>query len=553
MPTNNKPATDLTVRQKQLATLYKNLTILREREAKYGGNAPLELVNQIDDHHQAIELIEKALDGQFSDDELEEALKPLLLAYQNGQVTKIVTYDIRWLPVVIVLIGVIGVMAYLYLQLRPTRQEKMERQFNVAVAEFLVQDENGNPVSSDDGQALANYLYQQIETKFEELELQKVVPWEVWGPTQTGPISGGSRADREKAAAARAAEINAHILIYGILTDQGERSHFEPEFFVNQASFESADEISGQHQLGKPILMGLPFEAQIQPIQNQALAGRVNALSQITLGLAYFSIDNYQDALPYFQRAADESRWRDTAGKEVAYLLLGNAYLQQVARERDPSYLTEASAAYNQALAINPNYGRAKIGLAGALFLLAQGDPAQLAVDPARSIDQAKLDEVTQLLEEAVRLPNQPESANIETKAHYQRGLIALVRYFAGITGDDWLVTAQSEFTEVTRHFEDGDTRVEALAANAYARLGIIAGLQNRLDQAIDYLKKATQTASPFYQGEYYSWLASLYVANNQMDLARDALEQAIAIAEARGDPVSAKRYSDKLNALPNN
>ena len=39
-----------------LVKLNKNLYILREREAKYAGNAPLELLNQIDDHKQAIDL-----------------------------------------------------------------------------------------------------------------------------------------------------------------------------------------------------------------------------------------------------------------------------------------------------------------------------------------------------------------------------------------------------------------------------------------------------------------------------------------------------------------
>ena len=38
----------------------ENLLILQEREAKYGGNAPLELLNQIRDHRDALALIEEA-------------------------------------------------------------------------------------------------------------------------------------------------------------------------------------------------------------------------------------------------------------------------------------------------------------------------------------------------------------------------------------------------------------------------------------------------------------------------------------------------------------
>lgn len=73
--------------KEQLATIHKNLNTLREREAKYGGNAPLELVNQIDDHLAAIELINEALAGRLSPDELTEELDRLNLAAIGPQVS----------------------------------------------------------------------------------------------------------------------------------------------------------------------------------------------------------------------------------------------------------------------------------------------------------------------------------------------------------------------------------------------------------------------------------------------------------------------------------
>lgn len=72
-----------------LAELNKNLNILQEREAKYGGNAPLELLNQINDHQQAINLTKQAIMGYISQAELEEALEPLLLAVRNGHAVNI--------------------------------------------------------------------------------------------------------------------------------------------------------------------------------------------------------------------------------------------------------------------------------------------------------------------------------------------------------------------------------------------------------------------------------------------------------------------------------
>jgi hypothetical protein len=65
-----------------LLKLTDNLNTLREREAKYGGSAPLELVNQIADHEEAITLTGQALSGDLSESEWREALQPLLIAIQ---------------------------------------------------------------------------------------------------------------------------------------------------------------------------------------------------------------------------------------------------------------------------------------------------------------------------------------------------------------------------------------------------------------------------------------------------------------------------------------
>lgn len=61
----------------------RNLRILQEREAKYGRDVPLELVNQIGDHEQAIVLLEETLAGEQTEvaiQRLKAALRPLLVA-----------------------------------------------------------------------------------------------------------------------------------------------------------------------------------------------------------------------------------------------------------------------------------------------------------------------------------------------------------------------------------------------------------------------------------------------------------------------------------------
>ncbi len=63
-----------------LLKLNKDLNLLREREAKQAGDAPLGLLNQIDDHKKAIGLTRQAIEGKLSQAEWRAALGPLNLA-----------------------------------------------------------------------------------------------------------------------------------------------------------------------------------------------------------------------------------------------------------------------------------------------------------------------------------------------------------------------------------------------------------------------------------------------------------------------------------------
>ncbi len=58
-----------------LIKLNKNLNTLQEREAQYGGDVPLDLLNQIDDHKTAIALTEQVIAGELSEAEWREGLK----------------------------------------------------------------------------------------------------------------------------------------------------------------------------------------------------------------------------------------------------------------------------------------------------------------------------------------------------------------------------------------------------------------------------------------------------------------------------------------------
>ena len=73
----------MTTLEQVLLRIHHNLQILQEREAKQGSSPDLKLLNEIEDHQKAIELIEQALSSELTEtglEELKEVLRPLLVA-----------------------------------------------------------------------------------------------------------------------------------------------------------------------------------------------------------------------------------------------------------------------------------------------------------------------------------------------------------------------------------------------------------------------------------------------------------------------------------------
>ena len=62
-----------------LIRLNQNLHILQEREAKYGGNTPIELINQINDYKEAIDLTQQTINEELSEADWQQSLKSLVI------------------------------------------------------------------------------------------------------------------------------------------------------------------------------------------------------------------------------------------------------------------------------------------------------------------------------------------------------------------------------------------------------------------------------------------------------------------------------------------
>lgn len=439
-----------------------------------------------------------------------------------------------WTVITVVIIALASIGALVYRFAPSPEPAEMSKDFNVAVAEISVVDAQGNLIDSPDGSELSQFLYDRLDVSFKEMSPS--IFHEIWNYDRTGVITGSTPEERRVSAQARAEEINAHVVIYGVIVQDGDRSTFSPEFYVNYQGFENnAPEVLGGNQLGRSFAVDTPFRREIAASGgNPVLIARSEALGLLTVGLAYYANDDYENALDYFDRAANVDKWLDSAGKEVAYVLRGNARVRLASLNKDFTDLPVVLEDYTKAWEISgQTYGRALIGMGGVYYLEAINDPTAIING---TVDIQKLNQSEKIFQQALALPDQPTSYNIFAKAHFSLGQIYQLRSLSlGEAGMD--AKASEEYTQVLQKYEAGDHTIKEIASYSYARMGLLLFIQGNHNEAENYYKKAYETASPHFKAEYSGYLGIIYFEDgkNQLNLGDEA--------SAREKFANAKRY----------
>jgi tetratricopeptide (TPR) repeat protein len=267
---------------------------------------------------------------------------------------------------------------------------QMQGQFNIAITQFGESDADGRVRETDDSRTLSTWLYDQLNTVYAEtpdVPLSDSV--EIWHDTRTDTaqnvalraIRGNTPAAREENARKLAERIGAHMVIYGYLVDGDESSGLDLEFYLAPTVNDETAVIVGPHRLGRPVSVPLPFDAD-DPITNvvvtERLRTRAEALFWLTVGLTQEVLGRNKDALTTFRRAeAALADWTPEEGRELLYFFIGR---EELFLENDEA----AEAAFQEAIALNPDYARAYNGLGSAHFLRAQRvEPAERLVEPS--------------------------------------------------------------------------------------------------------------------------------------------------------------------------
>jgi tetratricopeptide (TPR) repeat protein len=411
--------------------------------------------------------------------------------------------------------------------------------FNVAVAQFTTLDDDTEPsIPADASQELSQWLFDAVED--ETKKLPPSLRDEVWGPDQVGPVTGQDATIRDANAEQIANQINASLLIYGIITRSLDSNAYyvQPEFYIteDEVGFDYGSEVVGSNRLGRPVSFRLPLDFPTLEGTNEQLYARSQALREIIGGLADLYIDRYHEAYGQFERAAGTENWEEDAGKEVIYLLMGAAKLQAYRDpETDPDEgkqaLSQALEAFTRASELNPEYARSYLGL-GTISLQQASDRNPNWPD---SLDTEELTQAEAWYSKSLRVSDQPASAYISVKAAFGLGQVHQLRYEYGLSkksGDQ----ARGFFNEVIAAYSSKQAPdLIWFAGHAYAGLGRLAGhdrewqeMSSQYSKAIDILD--TLPGNPPFDSIAYFWAEVAFAREklNRLDTACDAYRQAI-------------------------
>jgi len=370
---------------------------------------------------------------------------------------------------------------FLYRALRPRSPARMAGDFRIAVAGFA---ESGRSGESETGTELAHGVYLRLEQALDEIDLGFTIA--IWGPDQVGTIAGQDRDARARSAAQLAAKIGADVVVYGHVDTGASLWQVTPEFYVAAENFYEAEEITGQHDLGVPLSIGGQGNVAARIAVSEAFTCRARALSRITVGLAYYAVRDFRQALALFQSAEEIEGWQDGDGKQVLYLLIGNS----AGRAGD---LELARAYHEKSLALDPEYARAYVGLASATYMQAlkpyeeTGDPTRTDVDLLRS--------AIATYERAAEAAHQPVLSDIPAKVHFGLGQCYFVLVYS--ENEELFDPAIAEFEAVIAAYGDGtNPRVLEITVESYARLGLIYDLSGHPDLAVEKYEMAASLSS---------------------------------------------------------
>lgn len=422
----------------------------------------------------------------------------------------------------------------------------MEGDYNVAVAGFEIL---GTGSGMESATELTNNIANAIDREIGSMEQQMGQRIDIRLPARVGTISGATEKERAMQASVLAQALNAHLVIYGVVEVDGASAHIKPEFYVRSDGFSEAAEITGQYRIGSPVPIEKVENIALRREVSGVIESRFRALTFVIYGLADLAVGKYDGALTSLQQALETKAWDNP---DVLYVLLGNSALRL-------GDMDQAKRNYESALAVNPSFSRAYVGLGSTSYMMALGNVSSNSYD---SVDLDLLDQAIGQYQHALdETMEHPPLAEVPSKARLGLGQSYLLKaQTLGAHGDtesqaQYTAMAVQAFHAVASAFTDGEnSRVQELAAHAHAHLGLIHYLGSEYQQAITEYEQAITLLPDLDKNRerramYEAAIAEIYAVIQLTEKAADWYQRAI--ADSPPDSEQQLMYQAKLEALP--
>ncbi len=345
---------------------------------------------------------------------------------------------VRFIAVLVLLALIAGGIAWYVLT--PDKMPASGNSFNIAVADFGTQDAQGNVTSSADASSWSKWMFNTLRDEAQQLPADRklviwhnsISPWQE--RAQIGVIQGKTADERSMAAAKKAQELGADLIIYGNFSMGQTPALFVPDFYLAKGRDE-ADEMRGSQEMGKAFPAPAPLDPA-DPLTNEYLntnlKPRAAALVWFVRGLIADLTGNFEKAYQLFGDGLTQVKdLRDDQGKPVFDYYLGREALflsQDDNRARaffgsTDTALARAEDGFRAAIRLDPNYARAYFGLGNTFFQRANLILTNTAPNaPERAQVPALLAQARQYHQQALDLAQNAPGSLIDLKSRVQLG-----------------------------------------------------------------------------------------------------------------------------------
>ncbi len=330
------------------------------------------------------------------------------------------------------------------------------------------------------------------------------------------------------------------IIVSGRLADTGKSIVSQSEVFISENALEGAAELGGVHYLdlsSSPVDSTQSAEGR-RRIRAQ-FVGQIESYARFIAAISLYVYGDNAAALSGLERVRDE--WSSPRQRKVVDVFLGNVW----GRLKDD---VKAQSYYADAIALEPSYARARLGLAEIDYQRGNGGCRHRSiVYEAMKRNSSQYDAIFQA---ASSNPSDPQ--DILERAAFGRGRAILCLALATPNAGRF-ARAGDDFTFVIDSFKGGKNRLRPLAAESHAHRGLSLlsqgtensrSVQQYMDAAEEYRTAIHLTRDSARKGVFYGMRGFI-----ESQLGGSAARSCYMIAKEL-DPGRSDEYDDALARL---